>query len=280
MTPSIIHAIQHRISVRSYTSQPLAKHVVERVIDFTRTVHHGPFGHMVRFTLVDTTRADRSELRQLGTYGMIRGARRFIAGSIVGGPRTMEDFGFCMEQVILLAATLGLGTCWLGGTFNRSGFARKLGLASGELLPAVTPLGYPRDHRTLRERLIRKLAGSDNRKPWESLFFRDSYSSPLVEDNSERYLLPLQCVRAGPSASNKQPWRVIRAGDAYHFFLARNNGYAKQLGYDIQKVDLGIAMCHFQLAAEELALSGAWKDSKPGIAAGEWEYITSWQPAE
>ena len=34
---------------------------------------------------------------------------------------------------------------------------------------------------------------------------------------------------------------------------------------DLQRVDIGIAMCHFALAAEEKGLKGVWKISDPRL---------------
>ena len=37
----------------------------------------------------------------------------------------------------------------------------------------------------------------------------------------------LEMVRRGPSASNKQPWRVVRAGERWHLYLQRTRGYGR-----------------------------------------------------
>ena len=73
-----------------------------------------------------------------------------------------------------------------------------------------------------------------------------------------------------PSASNKQPWRVVRRGDDWHFYLQRTKGYGKGSALfavlrlaDLQRVDLGIALCHFELAARELGLAGEWVLDEP-----------------
>lgn len=92
-------------------------------------------------------------------------------------------------------------------------------------------------------------------------------------------------VRWGPSASNKQPWRIVHAGDAWHFYLQRTSGYGKDslLGKligveDVQRIDMGIAMCHFELSAKELGLAGIWQNNEPGIKKPDQstEYVVSW----
>jgi hypothetical protein len=106
-----------------------------------------------------------------------------------------------------------------------------------------------------------------------------SFGNSLSQDDAGSYGVPLEMVRLAPSASNKQPWRIVAGGGHFHFYLQHTRGYSKALGYDIQKVDMGIAMCHFELTAEELGLKGAWSVKDPGasnLPEGA-EYIVSWE---
>ena len=46
---------------------------------------------------------------------------------------------------------------------------------------------------------------------------------------------------------------------------------------DMQKNDIGIAMCHFELSLNEMGIMGEWKsDSKSTNASSGWEYVVSW----
>ncbi len=89
----------------------------------------------------------------------------------------------------------------------------------------------------------------------------------------------------GPSATNKQPWRIVRGGDAWHFYLRRTKGYGKgSLAFkalriaDLQRVDMGIAMCHFELVAREAGLDGRWVVDDPGLDVPDGvEYTATWR---
>ena len=86
-------------------------------------------------------------------------------------------------------------------------------------------------------------------------------------------------VRLAPSASNKQPWRILKKENEYHIFLKETKGYANTLGFNIQKVDIGIAMCHFEMTAGEAGMDGHFVDrveQTKDIAAENLEYIVSW----
>lgn len=176
---SAIDSIKNRYSVRSYSARPIEPLARDQIAGFLRTNTSGPLGSRVRFELVETPLDDPKQLKEFGTYGMIRGAHIFIAGAVVRNSRAMEDFGYCMEMNILMVTGLGLGTCWLGGTLNRSTFAARMNLTVDELIPAVTPIGYALDKRPLRDSVIRFAIGAGNRKPFSQLFFDTTPDRPL-----------------------------------------------------------------------------------------------------
>jgi len=276
---SMIEAIKRRISVRTYTSQPIEEEKKQRIIDLVYSNHIGPFGHSVRFELIDFSKMERSEIRSLGTYGFISRANLYIVSAVKDHARAMEDLGYCFEKVILVATNLGLGTCWLGGTFKRANFAKRIHVSDDEIVPAISPIGYADERRTTRERAIRRFAKSDERKPWEELFFDGDMDTPLSKEDSGKYATALECVRLGPSASNNQPWRIVKQEDqgTLRFYLKRTKGYDKLFkGVDLQRIDMGIAMCHFELSGREIGLDGRWEEGNPDLHLGNVEYIASW----
>jgi nitroreductase len=252
--------------------------------DFMATLHTGPLGTPLRFMLFAAAEGDRQSLRGLGTYGFIRGATGFITGAVGPGDKNLEDFGYQMEAAVLAATSLGLGTCWLGGSFTQSSFARKIDVTDGEIVPAVTATGYAVE-RSLYSRLVRNQVGADRRLPRDCLFFLGRFGVPLPAGASGPYVWPLEMLRLAPSASNKQPWRIIKEGNTWHFYLQRTPKYGRgSLTFallrlaDLQRVDMGIAMCHFELTARELGLDGQWAGMNPGLEIPDerTEYVVSW----
>ncbi len=275
-----MEAIRKRVSCRTYDGRVPDGRTKGQLRDFFHENNRGPFGNNLRFGLIDLMEAERAELKSLGTYGVIKGAALFIVGAVKKGPRAMEDFGYGMERNILFATALGLGTCWLGGTLNRAGFARKIGLTKDELMPAISPVGYPAGKRSLTDRAFRFMAKSGMRKPWEELFFDEKPGNPLVKERAGSLGEALEALRIGPSASNRQPWRVVREGAAFHFFLQRTPGYDRMTGeIRLQEVDMGIALCHFELAAMASGIRGIWQESRPVFDPGPLEYVVTWAKA-
>ncbi len=277
---SILQLIRERSSRRSYTPQPVPAETLG-VLQDSFAAQEGPFRGKARFVILDATGWGEGKLNALGTYGTIHGARLFVAGIISRGEHDMEDFGYLFEQVILRATDLGLGTCWIGGIFNRSHFAEKAGVRQGEVLPAISPLGYPTQKRSITDSFIRWSAGSRNRRPWRELFFHGSFELGLTDAAAGPYSDALEMVRLGPSASNRQPWRVVKeqGRDVFHFYLRRSRGYDKLISaVDLQRIDMGIAMSHFELSARELGLAGRWQNLAPALRGvpERTEYVESW----
>lgn len=271
-------AIKKRVSCRTYSDKPIEENIWQQLESILSAVHEGPFGNKPKFKLISMEGISPAQWKKMGTYGTIRGARNFVAGIISPGPMAMEDYGYCMETVILEVTALGLGTCWLGGTFQSGAFAYAAGLQKGELMPTITPVGYPADEKTLTEKIMRRFAGSDKRKPWSDIFFIDNFSHTLPENSAGICREALENLRLAPSASNKQPWRVLydSKDNVFHFFVERSRQY-KMLGIShLQDIDLGIAMSHFEITARELTLPGKWEVMTNAPNENNLEYIVSW----
>jgi hypothetical protein len=280
----MIRAMRHRISRRAYIGRPITNDQKKLLEDFIGSNQSTPFKSRMGCVILDLPEISIRELRKFGTYGMIRGARTYLVGFTKDSDKNLEDFGFFFERLILYATSLNLGTCWLGGTFNRSVFHRKAELSDTDIVPAVSPVGAVLESKSIRERVIRFGAGSYKRKPWRELFFHGNPELLLNPDKCGAYETVLEMVRIAPSASNKQPWRIVKdsARAVFHFFLQRSASYQKILSLmkqpDIQRIDMGIALCHFELAAAELGLQGHWEvvpaSARP--ASDGAEYLVSW----
>jgi len=283
---SVIETIHKRHSVRNYSGRAIEKEKVHQLSQYLESNKKGPLGSNVLFRLVDGSAYNKKELKELGTYGLIHGSPRlFIAGAVDGNRYGLEDYGYCMEKNVLLATGLGLGTCWMGGTLNRSAFALKLLPPHNWIIPAVTPIGYAEDKKTFKGNAVSFLAGAKKRKCSNELFSDWNINAPLDLNGCGEFAIVLDCVRWAPSAGNLQPWRILKRDKTFHFFIKENNTYNNDsflrhlipgVGRKLQNVDMGIAMAHFELAANELGLRGSWQISEPVLDKGNFKYIASW----
>jgi len=282
---SVVDTMNLRFSCRTYSGEALEEGDRARLAEAAEAMRTGPFGSRLRFRLVAAAPGDDRALKRLGTYGTIRGAAAFLIGAAERGPMYPEDYGYAMERLILEATRIGLGTCWIGGFFTRGTFARRIAVSRRERIPAVASVGRIGDRDKAADGIMRRASGGSRRKPWEALFYDGEFGRTLGPEAAGPWSTALEMVRRAPSASNRQPWRVVRAGSSWHFFIRRTPGYPPAIGRillrleDLQRMDSGIAMCHFELAAREAGLPGRWVVNQPRVTLPDrlTEYSATWE---
>lgn len=275
--------IRKRRSCRSFSGAPLDASVKKNLEKFLLESPSTLFGSKIRLSLAATEPGDTETLKNLGTYGFIRGASAFILGAVEPSGFCLEDYGYVLETCVLKAEELGLGSCWLGGSFNKSAFASRISCGKSEKVPAVIALGRKADKTRLFDSAARMIIGASKRKSRDELFFMNDFGTPLDAGAAGIYDTPLEMVRLAPSASNKQPWRIIKNPEdgLFHLFLQRTKNYyennSRWFGMmDLQRVDMGIAMSHFELACREQGIGGAWSALEGGVAKVRLPAMTSY----
>ena len=258
----LLDIIKKRRSVRTFDGRVLEevdRHKIEKFIEDVPN----PYGIPVRFVLLDAEEKGLSS-------PVISGAPLYVAAVVGKVPHGEEAFGCSFEKFVLFAESLGLGTTWIGGTMNRSQFEKAAGLGKDERMCCISPLGYPAAKMSLRETLMRKGVKADARFDRDKLFFEGSFGAALKTEDSV-ISAALEAVRLAPSAVNKQPWRIVKTDSRYHFFLKHDKGYVSNEVGDMQKIDMGIALCHFMSIA-----GGGLVIQDPGIELPEnTEYIAT-----
>lgn len=272
---SIEESVKKRYSVRNYKEQEVELDKRKAIESFVNSLDN-PFGKKVNFHYLDNR--EMKDEDKLGTYGVIKGAMQYIGTTIKLEPMALEALGYELEAVILYLAHLELGTCWLGGTFNRKGFAKAMNIEEDEIFPIITPYGYAATKKHMKEIVMRKMIKADQRKEWNQLFYINDFQSPLTKEKAGDLEVPLEMVRLGPSASNKQPWRILIKDNACHFYEYKQPGYSDSFPYDIQRVDMGIAAAHFDFSVKEKGLKGYFDtECEPELELPHhMEYVFSW----
>jgi hypothetical protein len=162
----------------------------------------------------------------------------------------------------------------MGGTFKKSDFARQVNLQPNEILRIVSPVGYIKDQK----RFVDTIMGSDrkhtSRKPFKENFYDGYFDKHLTEDNAGIFREPLEMIRLAPSANNRQTWRVILNNGMLHF-------YHHESMIDFSKIDLGIALCHFDFMCKELKIAGKFEvlTKVKNISIRKDKYSVTWMKA-
>lgn len=229
----VMDNIIKRASVRSY--EPTAEcdfTLLEAKIAIVNS-KKGPFGNKVNIRLVASDE-DSSQIK-LGTYGMIKGASNYLVVSCEQEENVFLDLGYLFEEIILYATGLGFGTVWMAGTFSRKHFKHAINLQEDELMPIVSPIGIEGGKKSLLSKIVVK-PKTHVRKEFEALFTNID-GTPLGYKQGVAELEALEMLRLAPSAVNKQPWRVVKDGNEFHFYKTGNS--------EKLDIDLGIGLYHF-----------------------------------
>ena len=281
---SMIEAMKKRSSIRSYDeTKPISVSDLDYIDEYIneKTNFVGPFQLQGAVELVQVKNDVSEKGTKLGTYGFIKNHHAYLVGISENNKDALIDFGYCFEKMILMLTLREIGTCWLGGTFNRNSFSKEVTIPENNFIPCITPIGYEKEKKRFFDKALRYVVKADGRKDWSELFFNIGFDRPLAKDEAGPLSEALEMVQIGPSASNKQPWRLLLSEDhnVCHFYIEHTPGYSSKLGYTMQYLDLGIAMSHFEYACKEKGMLGEWSKGEPNIDApnDHFEYIATWK---
>ena len=231
----------------------------------TRIISAGVFERLTavcnEFRPFDTVRAVITECPEkvfkgiIGAYGKIRGEPFLIA--FIGDtrdPYVKEKAGYTGEGIILEATALGLGTCWVGKSFDTVIASSVAAIGEHERVLAVTPVGYAAGEVSFEEKLLTGFGQTHRRKSLAVLV------SGMQETEWPEWIrASLSAARIAPSAVNRQPWRFLVESDGITISVDNLND-----SYGISKrLDCGIAMLHIETAARVFDVAGRWEFLDP-----------------
>lgn len=159
----LFDAIRTRRSVRAFLPDPVPPDLLEALVEAARWAPSGLNNQPWRFHIV-RTREVLEGLAQCTRYGhVLRSAQAAIAVFLdreasYHREKDCQGIGACLQNLLLTAHGMGLGSCWLGEILNRRDeVERLLGSPASCELMAVVAIGYPaRDHQGQAERLPRE----------------------------------------------------------------------------------------------------------------------------
>ena len=253
----ITDLIRQRKSVRTFDGKPLGMDDRSALEAYMASLTN-PFSVLVTFRLLG--------VKEYGLSSpVIVGADTYLAAKVERVPNFEIAFGYSFEKACLYALSRGIGSVMLAASLSRAAFEKAMEVKDGEVMPVASPVGYSAEKKSIRESLMRKGLKADDRKPFDQLFFEGDFDHPLPQANP--WAKALEMARWAPSAANGQPWRAVVDGDSVHFYEAK--GMKDSPLGDIQKVDVGIALAHFDMTLEEEGVKGIYSFSDPGIAAAK-----------
>ena len=143
-----------RISVREYGDKPVEKEKLEKIVDagrFAATARNEQPWEFVVATGKDKIR----ELAAITDHGkFMSGAAASIAVFCKDTKYYLEDGSAATENILLAAAALGLGACWIAGDKKHyaPAIAKALGVPENYKLISIISLGYPKEKPQLHQK--------------------------------------------------------------------------------------------------------------------------------
>ncbi len=154
-----LELIAKRYSVRAYTGAAVEQDKLQRVLEAARLAPTAANRQPFQIVVIRTA-GRNEELKRIYHRDWFRQAplvlcvcglsdQAWVRGD--GRSYLAVDAAIVMDHMILAAAELGLGTCWIAN-FNAAAAREILRLPPGVEPILFTPLGYPADQPTPKER--------------------------------------------------------------------------------------------------------------------------------
>jgi Putative TM nitroreductase len=202
----------------------------------------------------------------VGSYGrVLKAPSALLMIGTETAPSFPESVGYLGEAAVLEATSMGLGTCWVAGFFDKALASKLVPLAPKERVLAISPLGYAAPRPRAGERLMKRAVGAHKRRAVEEVapeFDEERWPAWAAEG--------VRLARAAPSAVNRQPWKFELAWETdrpglYPESARSAHGVTISVvvrgleGNIPRRLDCGIAMLHFEVGARLMGAPGSWE---------------------
>lgn len=219
---NLIEAIEARHSVRKYIVKPIPQEIIDTLQ--AKVEECNKLGNLHIQLVTNEPKAFKGKM----AYGTFSGVTNYFAMVGAKADDLAERIGYYGEQLVLLAQTLGLNTCWVGLTYNK--VKEAYSVEDNEKLCCMIALGYGNEPgRTMKRKTVEQVSNASDTTP---KWFHDGVVAALL----------------APTAVNQQKFHFEYLGaqtDNIHRVKAEK-GFSL-LGYT--KIDLGIAKLHFEIGA-------------------------------
>lgn len=216
----IKEAIQARHSVRKYLDKPIETAQASSLVAAVTRIN-AVSGLNIQLVLEEP----RAFAAGLWKYGQFSGVRNYFVMAGPKGKETEEKVGWYGEELVLLAQTLGLNTCWVGLTYKK--IPGTFTLRAGDIVHCVIALGYGANQGVQHPL-----------RPVEKF-----YESPASAPVPAWFLDGMHAVLLAPTAVNQQKFKFILHEDG----IVEAQALHSLFGYT--QIDLGIVKYHFEQGA-------------------------------
>jgi nitroreductase len=165
----VYETIQKRRSIRKYKKQPVENEKIQKILDAARL---GPSAaniqpcHLIAVSDPSTLKeAYKAEwFQQAPMVIVVCGNEKSAWKRSDGLNYWVVDAAIAMQNIVLVATELGLGTCWIGA-FDEGKLRKALNIPKDYKIVAMTPIGYANEQKE----------PTTDRKPLEAILHKEKW---------------------------------------------------------------------------------------------------------
>lgn len=149
---SLLDTIKSRRSVRAYKAERIPADKLEKLLEAARLAPSARNLQAWKFLVVDDEAIKKQLVPACNNQPSVGSASHVIAG--IGDPSLkwhQVDLAIALEHIVLEAAELGLGTCWIGA-FSEDDVKKVLKVPLDKKVVALLTVGYPDESPAARPR--------------------------------------------------------------------------------------------------------------------------------
>jgi nitroreductase len=241
----LYNAIFKRKSVRKYAPKALEQDAQDAIMARTGKLKALQPETPVAFRILTEAQVKGMVSAKTPHYLAVYAANEYMA---------QVNAAFMLQQMDLWLSAQGLGSCWLGMPNPAPG------AAACEGLPFLVMLAFGAPAEEAHRKEI-------------SEFKRKTAAEITGITGAEKLV---EALRLAPSAVNRQPWYLAGDSSALRLCGKKNNMLQRMMFGDMPRMDMGIALCHLWLAAENQGVfQGFEREAAPDDIPDGFEYVTT-----
>ena len=220
---TLLEAIESRHSVRRYKDDPIPEDILTKLREKIREINQEASLNIQLVT------GEPKAFSGLMAYGSFSGVKNYLVMAGKKDGELDEKIGYYGEQLVLLAQTLGLNSCWAGLSYSK--IPGTYQLAEGEKVSCYIALGYGTTQGSGHK--VKNIKDVSNASDLTPEWFNKGVEAALL----------------APTAVNQQKFFLEYIGNRDNGSLPKvaAKSLFSMIGYS--KIDLGIVKYHFEIGA-------------------------------
>ncbi|HZK57584.1 MAG TPA: nitroreductase family protein [Clostridia bacterium] len=242
--------IKERKPIEEYEKRKLSLDEIKIFEEFLEEIEVLRKNIGIKFVFIEDGWGKEEILRERVSYmGNLVLAPNYVALLSEVKEGYLSNAAYILEQIMLKAVDLNIGSCWIFVEEDADGLKMDLGVdAHGELI-AMIALGYPKTHIHHTDK------SEDLHINIDDFVFKNEWGKTICHEELKTTGMgeALNGLRLTPSWVNPRPWKLIIHNDQIILTVG-----GKDIDEKYLLIDAGIMMLYMENAFKEAGLPARW----------------------